>query len=451
MTHYGRDESDALSTIHSRPINNSTIYNYDDSSMHIADADADADADAYGRASTNTEYPEVDWMLDSGCYNQNYPHVDDYVAHTEVMPMPDWDHNVTVTAANEYDYGYEYGYGYDATATTTTTGRVLPDGEGMYGRSRRGDNRFGARLPAAPAAPATNKYRMLPQAVAYQQNVHNAQYNDNMNNGQTGQSGYAPNAGLLDERIGSFISLPSAAAPMRTTPDVPSTSTTGTSNYEVFCPMTRPYTSMLPLDYSDYDYDYAAHADNLSTYSDTPPMSNAQHKLQQQRKISLMMAMTTASVIASGETRVPVAVPNHQQQQQQQRIINNYPISSVATTEINMLDYSVASTMNMNITTTTTTARKLPKRLPSPQYKSSLYTTTTSPSPSQSESHTNINTNTNININALSLTQSERNHRPKQLPKLPMAKTQVTENANSVPILSSTTRQPQQQQQQQQH
>jgi len=213
---------------------------------------------------------------------------------------------------------------------------------------------------------------------------------------------------------------------------------TGTSNYEVFCRIARPYTSMLPIDYAEYS-EYSCHSDNLSTYSDTPPMSNAQHKLQEQRKISLMMAMTTASVIASGETRVPV------QHQCQQRI-SNYPALAPGTTSASVscsersinIDYSSAAVSSVtssvrasNITTNSTPTRKLPKRLPSPQYKTLSYTTIVTTS-ADIPSHSQPLTFTN----ALSLSQSEKSYRPKQLPKLPMSKTNVTENVNSVPISS---------------
>ncbi|KAH8307795.1 hypothetical protein KR044_003208, partial [Drosophila immigrans] len=310
------------------------------------------------------------------------------------------------------------------------------------------------------------------------QNVLNAQYNIN------GHAGYVPNSDSNDERIGSFISLP-AAAPLRmlpnfqqqqqecsssqllfqdgnnivsdtfgnenlvygqaasqwraATPDL-ATGAGTTSNDEEFCQNARPYTSMLPLDYKDYYSDYGCHSDNLSTYSDTPPvtMSSVQHKLQQKRKISLMMAMTTASVIASGETRVAV-------QQKQQKPINNYPLDKLNS----QIGYcSTADDFSIGVsalkgpeivneptytTASPTTNRKLPKRLPSPQYKTLLNTSTVtvatdSSSPFSPPEFTD----------ALSLPQSDtKYYRPKQLPKLPISKTNITAgNANSVSLNS---------------
>ncbi|XP_023162429.2 protein unc-13 homolog A isoform X7 [Drosophila hydei] len=226
---------------------------------------------------------------------------------------------------------------------------------------------------------------------------------------------------------------------------ITTTSTTGTSQtYDVFSQMSRPYTSMLPLDYGDYS-DYAYNSDNLSAYSDTPPMSNAtQLKLQQQRKISLMLAMTTASVIASGETRIPV------QQQQQQQLPNSsrrndnnsYSISnrnmSIASTSASTTNSSVAFTNDTTLTsarcsnttttatmtattmTTTTSTRKLPKRLPSPAvpYKSS-----SSIAPEV------------LTCNPLVTPTQAPTHRAKQLPKLPTLKTKATPSA--VPIQDS--------------
>ncbi|XP_054746262.1 mucin-22-like [Anastrepha obliqua] len=77
----------------------------------------------------------------------------------------------------------------------------------------------------------------------------------------------------------------------------------------------RRHTSMSPLDFREFD-DYSnsynnaySNTDNLSTCSDTPAYTATQaqkQQLQQQRKYAILMAMTTASVIASGETRTPV-------------------------------------------------------------------------------------------------------------------------------------------------
>ncbi|XP_049315939.1 nuclear pore complex protein DDB_G0274915-like [Bactrocera dorsalis] len=80
----------------------------------------------------------------------------------------------------------------------------------------------------------------------------------------------------------------------------------------------RKYASMTPQCYMEYDdsspsynnaYSNSNITDNLSTRCDLATYSaeTAQKlHLQQQRKYAIMMAMTTASVIASGETRVPV-------------------------------------------------------------------------------------------------------------------------------------------------
>ncbi|XP_064537688.1 serine-rich adhesin for platelets-like, partial [Drosophila montana] len=454
MTHYARDEcyhnnkNDALST-DSRPINNSTIYNYDEEH---------SGAYAYDEYGVSEEYSsDVNWPRDDyGPEEQNV---------AGVATGEYWDENIGAPI----DYGgIDYGYGSTTPVTNNGCGSSAKYSddvpiEGTY--TRRG-NRVGVCLPTAPASSSTiimdnSKYRMLPHAAAYQ-NVH-AQNNLN------GHSGYAPNAGLIDERIGSFISLP--AAPMRMLPEPqqrPSSShrlfednnlksdafgnqnvrgsvsgtpgsARGTSSYDVFYQMARPYTSMLPLDYTDYS-EYGGNSDNLSAYSDTPPVSNAQHKLQQQRKISLMMAMTTASVIASGETRVPVQHSN--------RRIDNYSVSATSgvvpccdqnisicssssssvaftnATTIALARWSITdaqTTTTMSTTTTTTTTRKLPKLLPTPaiQYKSSHATGTSVPE---------VISETTFQSQA----QPEKNHRAKQLPKLPVPKAQA--NLNSVSI-----------------
>lgn len=80
----------------------------------------------------------------------------------------------------------------------------------------------------------------------------------------------------------------------------------------------RPYASMAPQCYMEYDgynisynnaYSNSYAADKLTSYSDMAAYSEVTAQkllLQQQRRYAIMMAMTTASVIASGETRVPV-------------------------------------------------------------------------------------------------------------------------------------------------
>ncbi|XP_034112216.1 uncharacterized protein LOC117573250 isoform X2 [Drosophila albomicans] len=526
MTHYGRNESfhnvyksNALSTV-DRPITtNNTIYNYDNNIHNMESFTKDEYKRAVVVSSTlasGVEYAgDVDWtqceILGTQCSNQN--NSDEHIAISEALDVNAggvtlnthgdyWDSSIS--APIEYNCGYECDvFGYNNT-TITTTPKVLPavlthngtcnfdirDREGTFGK--RGDDRFGARLPAAPGSVASSssevtnnsnsKYRMLPQSVAYQ-NVHNAQYNIN------GHTGYAPNGGLIDERIGSFISLP-AAAPLRmlpnfqqqqcssqllfkdgnniesdassiqniqdgqtesywrgATPDLATGAETSNID-EAFCQNARPYTSMLPLDYKDYYSDYG-HSDNLSTYSDTPPVtiSAVQHKLQQQRKISLMMAMTTASVIASGETRI--AVHMQQQQQHSQQRVNNYSStdfnsqigyrSTASTTDvfsIGMKEPDLVDAPTTHTTTTATTTRKLPKRLPSPQCKT-LLNTSSLPVTEDSSLQVQLPEFTD----ALSLPQSEtKNYRPKQLPKLPISKANITVgNANTDLINSCIT------------
>lgn len=75
----------------------------------------------------------------------------------------------------------------------------------------------------------------------------------------------------------------------------------------------RPHTAMYVPATEDYTDFGLSSMDNMSTYSDTTIPNTAfsqqqqQHKLQdlQKCRYSIIMAMTTASVIASGETRIP--------------------------------------------------------------------------------------------------------------------------------------------------
>ncbi|KAH8395727.1 hypothetical protein KR222_001391, partial [Zaprionus bogoriensis] len=361
--------------------------------------------------------------------NQNYTY-----NYTDTDDIPDgntmdyW--NDTVSAINENTYGYGCEYN---SKTPMTTAKILPSipvsqngsekgdkrdilptEEGMYPRR---SNRFGIRLPAAPINNST--YPMLPQAVPYQKACCNL----------NGYAGCDSHVGLLDERIGSFIYLPSAAAPLRILPqpqmqqqhrfygdynniesDFYGNQKRETDNrdLDVSSQVQRPYTSMLPLEYTDFS-DNGFNVDNFSTYSDTPPTSNMQLKVQQQRKISLMMAMTTASVIASGETRLPV-----------QRNVNN--VGPQFTSE--------------KCSTAPTTTRKLPKRLPSPLNKT-LYNTIYTTSNTNTTATANIAISArNTNVHSLpSQPFPEKNSRPKQLPKLPIAKTQavLNTNMNSIP------------------
>ncbi|XP_017869018.1 PREDICTED: serine-rich adhesin for platelets-like [Drosophila arizonae] len=457
MTHYAWDEAcyhnnknDALSSADSQQINNSTNYNYDEvQSGAYATYD-----DEYGAA-------EEEYSADGeafGSFNQNY------APYTTTATIITEDNNPNIaTVGAEYwrnsfrgMEGSGYNNGYNLTSGPLNDGSSMPI-EGTY--SKKG-NRVGCRLPLAPVID-NSKYRMLSQPITYTQNVLNE------------HTVYA------DERIGSFISLP-AAAPMRMLPEphprirnntsqrllednnslsgilttnttITTTATTGTrQNYDVFSQISRPYTSMLPLDYGEYS-DYAYNSDNLSAYSDTPPMSNTtQLKLQQQRKISLMLAMTTASVIASGETRIPV-------QQQQQQYYNttrrsdnnsysiyNRSISSTVSTSTSTTNSSVAfsntttlasarwsntttltstmtTTMTTNMTTTmmtTTSTRKLPKRLPSPAV---LNKSSSSIIPEV------------LTYNSLETPI----HRTKQLPKLPTLKTKAI--PSTVPIRDLAT------------
>ncbi|XP_041674456.1 uncharacterized protein LOC108102315 isoform X6 [Drosophila eugracilis] len=196
----------------------------------------------------------------------------------------------------------------------------------------------------------------------------------------------------------------------------------GSGTYDVFENMSRPYTSMLPLGYSDFEECYY-NIDNLSTYSDTPQINNAQLNLQKQRKFSLMMAMTTASVIASGETRVPV-LSKHSKKPTETRtdsLLGSSIITNAATrASERMLEPkccggivtpgdtgAVASTPSVN-TATISKTRKLPKVLPTPQNKLSLHTKTTG-------------------TEALNFSNpiAEKIHRSKQLPKLPTSLSQT--------------------------
>ncbi|XP_041449347.1 platelet binding protein GspB-like, partial [Drosophila obscura] len=228
---------------------------------------------------------------------------------------------------------------------------------------------------------------------------------------------------------------------------------TGTSTYDAFGQMARPYTSMLPLDYSEYQ-ESNYNADSLSTYSDTPPTTStsAQHRLQQQRKISLMMAMTTASVIASGETRVPV----QNSSKTEERTTTTESLLGASTSASTNTSTSTSSSTNATaiasgwwseskfcsgevltsapiaaMTMTSTTTRKLPKLLPTPQYKSStLYTTATLASDETSGSGSSLQSSAAI---------AEKNHRPKQLPKLPTSQVQAKKHSKILPNLNPST------------
>ncbi|XP_032311766.1 protein unc-13 homolog A isoform X10 [Drosophila ananassae] len=196
----------------------------------------------------------------------------------------------------------------------------------------------------------------------------------------------------------------------------------------------RPYTSMLPLDYKNED--------SLSTYSDTPPTNHDQLKLQQQRKISLMMAMTTASVIASGETRVPVQ-SKHIKKPTHNHIdflLDNSNSSPKGTSESlfepencsrrthAQSDVDAVENPLLDANSTNPKTRKLPKLLPTPQYKSPL--------------HTPVSTIEKVDTFNLPLYSSppitEKIHRAKQLPKLPISTNQTISHSisSTAPIKS---------------
>ncbi|KAH8361310.1 hypothetical protein KR084_008912, partial [Drosophila pseudotakahashii] len=199
----------------------------------------------------------------------------------------------------------------------------------------------------------------------------------------------------------------------------------GSNAYDALENMSRPYTSMLPLDYSDNQECYY-NTDNLSTYSDTPPSNNSQLKLQKQRKISLMMAMTTASVIASGETRVAVHTKHSKKptEIQTDSILGSSISTNAATRASEMFlepeccggivtpggASAVTGTPPAAMATISKT-RKLPKVLPTPQYKSSHLTNTTATDALSSPLYS-------------SDPIADKSLRPKQLPKLPTSSSQ---------------------------
>ncbi|XP_068152042.1 uncharacterized protein [Drosophila tropicalis] len=216
-------------------------------------------------------------------------------------------------------------------------------------------------------------------------------------------------------------------------------STTGNDMYDVFGQESRPYTSMLPLNYSDYHSEYGYNADNLSTYSDTPPTSIAQHK-QQQRKLSLMMAMTTASVIASGETRVAVQNSKNQNQptashpEAYHNPLYDFSGNTIggASARLEIVFCSSATTTTTHASTSSTTngapvsltsTRKLPKLLPTPRCKTALNSVSTSGE-----------------ISGFSLdqpqrpisAQAEKAVRTKQLPKIPVPQLEIHSHSTLV-------------------
>ncbi|XP_033237233.1 uncharacterized protein unc-13 isoform X6 [Drosophila pseudoobscura] len=482
MTHYVphdyfyNEKNDALSTNSHQPNNSNNPYRVNDNSEYY---------DEYSDLRNPLNHPlnygsERIWTSETELTHVDSSYNNDYVDYyskedqqgVKGEAADNWDGNNTVITA---EYGFEYG---NQKCTSTKLLPLLPanqndssngvangstvrgdigmemDLEGMYMYPQRENtSHHGACLPNHDSAKDHG-------SGAYQ-NV----YENNLN----GHTGYAPT--ITDNRV--------PAAPLRVLPRTrarrvqrsslsqnlfdlnadstyaedpsigdltmtalcmaPPTEATGTITYDAFGQMARPYTSMLPLDYTHYQ-ESNYNADSLSTYSDTPPntTTNAQHKLQQQRKISLMMAMTTASVIASGETRVPVqnsSKPEERTTATESLLgastsTNATAIASGWWSETKFCSGEVlTSTPITAMTMTSTTTRKLPKLLPTPQYKSStLYTTASLASDETSGS---------------SLQSSapivEKNHRPKQLPKLPTSQFQAKKHSKLLSNLNAST------------
>ncbi|XP_018796559.1 PREDICTED: uncharacterized protein LOC108973632 [Bactrocera latifrons] len=240
------------------------------------------------------------------------------------------------------------------------------------------------------------------------------------------------------------------------------TSRVSTSNETL---LQRQYASMTPQCYMEYDDCSASYntacsnsniTDNSSTCCDLATYSaeTAQKlHLQQQRKYAIMMAMTTASVIASGETRMPVKrcteydVATHSENaivaqtdsvsfggyefrsdeasllwvrtnegvnSRNGLVVTNSAMVSATTTSAgsNILrdtSSSVATHLTMETPSTlslTTSSRKLPKRLPTPKIK-----------------RNNKNSNCHDKVNGSN----------KKLPQLPIEKeTRTAENVDVV-------------------
>ncbi|EDW25237.1 GL15609 [Drosophila persimilis] len=474
--YFYNEKNDALSTNSHQPNNSNNPYRVNDNSEYY---------DEYSDLRNPLNHPlnygsERIWTSETELTHVDSSYNNDYVDYyskedqqgVKGEAADNWDGNNTVITA---EYGFEYG---NQKCTSTKLLPLLPanqndssngvangstvrgdigmemDLEGMYMYPQRENtSHHGACLPNHDSAKDHG-------SGAYQ-NV----YENNLN----GHTGYAPT--ITDNRV--------PAAPLRVLPRTrarrvqrsslsqnlfdlnadstyaedpsigdltmtalcmaPPTEATGTITYDAFGQMARPYTSMLPLDYTHYQ-ESNYNADSLSTYSDTPPntTANAQHKLQQQRKISLMMAMTTASVIASGETRVPVqnsSKPEERTTATESLLgastsTNATAIASGWWSETKFCSGEVlTSTPITAMTMTSTTTRKLPKLLPTPQYKSStLYTTASLASDETSGS---------------SLQSSapivEKNHRPKQLPKLPTSQFQAKKHSKLLSNLNAST------------
>ncbi|XP_026846836.1 uncharacterized protein PB18E9.04c-like [Drosophila persimilis] len=397
MTHYVphdyfyNEKNDALSTNSHQPNNSNNPYRVNDNSEYY---------DEYSDLRNPLNHPlnygsERIWTSETELTHVDSSYNNDYVDYyskedqqgVKGEAADNWDGNNTVITA---EYGFEYG---NQKCTST---------------------------------------KLLPLLPANQNDSSNGVANGSTVRGDIGME--------MDLEDSTYAEDPSIGdLTMTALCMAPPTEATGTITYDAFGQMARPYTSMLPLDYTHYQ-ESNYNADSLSTYSDTPPntTANAQHKLQQQRKISLMMAMTTASVIASGETRVPVqnsSKPEERTTATESLLgastsTNATAIASGWWSETKFCSGEVlTSTPITAMTMTSTTTRKLPKLLPTPQYKSStLYTTASLASDETSGS---------------SLQSSapivEKNHRPKQLPKLPTSQFQAKKHSKLLSNLNAST------------
>ncbi|XP_069968591.1 platelet binding protein GspB isoform X5 [Bactrocera oleae] len=160
----------------------------------------------------------------------------------------------------------------------------------------------------------------------------------------------------------------------------------------------RQYVSMTPQCNMEYDgcstsYNTAYNNSNTADMAAYSAETAQKLQLQQQRKYAIMMAMTTASVIASGETRVPVKrsiecnVTTHSENVNvaqtdsvalKAQAFGGYDIFSneANTTSSSNILRNTSSSVTTHLTmktpstlTLTTSSRKLPKRLPTPKTK----------------------------------------------------------------------------------
>ncbi|XP_023036241.1 uncharacterized protein LOC6651488 isoform X6 [Drosophila willistoni] len=466
MTHYApqdyfyNNKNDALSLSTGTPIDNCTIYNnaYDDEARaqnQNPNQNVSYEHDAYQWTSSDIS----DALLDERSNSQSvgYDYVSDYYGNEEdntqnlgrehVETGDYWEENKAIIKTG-YKDEYEYGQGEYCSPKLLPTFPQSKVGsdigmQGTYARRCRGQP-FDAHADGV-------KSRMLPQTVPYS-NVYTNSFN--------GHAGGAPSTcgndrtptmplrvlpqlrsrSVLNQQIlemdayrpHSSGNLGNSFAMVDTVSTTEVATTTQNDMYDVFGQESRPYTSMLPLNYSDYHSEYGYNADNLSTYSDTPPTSIAQHK-QQQRKVSLMMAMTTASVIASGETRVAVQNSKNQNQPTSSHpeaypnplydFFGNTIGGPSARLEIVFCSSAMTTTTQASTTSTTngatvslTSTRKLPKRLPTPRCKTAVNSVSTSGEISGfSIDHPQLP------ISA----QAEKAVRTKQLPKIPVPQHEI--------------------------